>query len=308
MHKILALDPDAIESAIDWGKVYPFLGQEKGVFMANYPRHWILKFLKNNNNFNEWGFWDKEKIKEFLIVLDRSNSFVSLNSPYDNTIDWAINYFNTGHKNENCIAFGSRRESAVLKDIGQLDPLQLYIDSTVIKKFTPVGLAQTMSIFLKNSGKVAIVDRHNYLTKSNGEISLFVDFIRAVLKDVRYSKCYEILIYAKYDPERYPYMNSADSLYEKMSQVFAGFITPLHGIKYMCCAEYLNGNDLHARRILTNHAAFILSDSIAGKTYSQSITRVHDQEYREINLKAWIDGDHGLDIKVSATLTNYIVS
>jgi len=306
MHKILALDPDAIESAEDWYRVYPFLGQAKGLFMANYPKKWISKFLKLDVDANEFSFWDQERIKQFLISLDASYSFISLNAPYDNNIDWASNYHKIGNKDVNCIAFGRRGKASGLKEIDQLDPRQLFIDTTVMKKFTPAGLARILSIFMRNSGKIAIVDRHNYLTKINGEVSPFVEFIREVLKDVKSSKCYEILIYAKYDPDKYSYMTSSVSLYEKLSEVFSGFVTPLYGITYICCAEYLNSNDLHARKILTNHAAFALSDSIAGKTYSQSVTRIHDQEYRNINLKAWIDGEHGLDVKLSANLTNHI--
>lgn len=46
---------------------------------------------------------------------------------------------------------------------------------------------------------------------------------------------------------------------------------------------------------------FILSDSIMGRTYSQSITRIADQSIIDSNLKLWIDENHGLDIMTSAT-------
>ena len=69
--------------------------------------------------------------------------------------------------------------------------------------------------------------------------------------------------------------------------------------------EYLNNQDLHSRRIITNHVVFLLSDSNAGSTYSQSITRVHDDRFRESNLRSWIDQEHGLDVKSSAVFVNH---
>jgi hypothetical protein len=36
------------------------------------------------------------------------------------------------------------------------------------------------------------------------------------------------------------------------------------------------------------------------------LKKIHNFLYRSINLKAWIDGEHGLDVKLSANLTNHI--
>jgi hypothetical protein len=306
MNKILALDPRAIESPSDWGKIYPFVGHEKGLFMANFPKYWAREFLSQDFDTNSWGFNELERLKEVLISLQESNTFVSLNSPYETSIEWFKNYSKVDdEKKENCIAYGRRKASGDLKTLDDLDPRQLFIDSTLEEQFTPKKLSQSLKIFLQNSPKIAIVDRHNYLTTLSGRGSIFVDFVKEILEVTKSSKCHEIIIYAKYDPDKYPYMLTDESLKEQMMKVFDGCITPTYGIKYVCCSEYLNNQDLHSRRIITNHVVFLLSDSIAGSTYSQSITRVHDDGFRESNLKSWIDQEHGLDVKASAVFVNH---
>ncbi len=305
MNKILALDPRAIESMSDWGKIYPFLGHEKGLFLANFPRPWAKKFLQEDFDSNTWMFKDLEKIKEFLISIEKSNTFVSLGSPYDSSVEWFENYSKIDKdKKQNCIAFRRRESSGELSTLDDLDPRQLFINSTIEGRFTPKKLIQNLKIFLQNSPKIALVDRHNYLTTLNHKPSLFVEFIKEILEVTKSSKCHEIIIYAKYDPDRYPYMLCDDSLKEQMTMAFDGCVTPTYGINYVCCAEYQNNHDLHARKIITNHAVFLLSDSIAGTTFSQSITRVHDDNFRESNLKSWIDQEHGLDVKASAVFVN----
>jgi hypothetical protein len=305
MNKILALDPRAIDSMNDWVKVYPFVGHEKGLFLANFPKLWAKKFLERDFDPNHWMFNDIEKVKEFLIFLEKSNAFVSLQSPYNFCDEWSKNYSKIeDHKRQNCIAFKSRKDSGDLETLDDLDPRHLFIDSTIEKKFTPKQLIQSLKIFLQNSSKIAIVDRHNYLSTLDQKPSLFVEFVKEILEVTISSKCHEIIIYAKHDPDRYPYMVSNDSLKQHMTKVFDNCITPTYGIKYICCSEYKNNNDLHARKIITNHAVFLLTDSIAGRTFSQSITRVHDASFRESNLKFWIDQEHGLDVKASAVFVN----
>jgi hypothetical protein len=305
MNKILALDPRAIESPSDWGKIYPFVGHEKGLFMANFPKHWAKEFLAQDFDADSWGFKEFERLKEVLISLQESNTFVSLQAPYEPSVEWSKNYSKIDeYKKENCIAYGRRKVSGDLKTLDDLDPRQLFINSTIEEKFTPKKLTKSLKIFLQNSPKIAIVDRHNYLTTLSGNTSLFVDFIKEILDVTKSSKCHEIIIYAKHDPDNYPYMLNDDSIKKKMMDVFDGCITPTFGIRYICCSEYQNNQDLHSRKIITNHVVFLLSDSIAGGTYSQSITRVHDEVFRESNLKSWIDQEHGLDVKASAVFIN----
>lgn len=305
INKILAIDPMAIEDPIDWVKIYPFVGHERGLFMANFPKYWTKEFLSQDFDPSRWGFRELEQMKEFLISLQESNTFISLNSPYDQAIEWHKNYSNIDDdKKKNCIAYGRRKASGELETLDNLDPRKLLVDSTLGEKFTPKKLTQSIKLFLQNSPKIAIVDRHNYLTSPNGKQSVFVEFIREVLEVIKSSKCHEIIIYAKYDPINFPYMLTDDSIQLQMMKVFHGCITPTYGIKYICCSEYQNDQDLHARKIITNHVVFLLSDSIAGSTYSQSITRVHDDAFREVNLKSWIDQEHGLDVKSSAVFIN----
>jgi hypothetical protein len=307
MNKILALDPRAIESPTDWVKVYPFVGHERGLFMANFPKYWAREFLAQDFDPNSWGFRELGKMKELLISFQESNTFISLNSPYDPSVEWFHNYFKIDdEKKENCIAYGRRKASGDLKTLDDLDPRNLFIDSTIEEKFTPKKLTKSLKIFLQNSPKIAIVDRHNYLTTLNGKPSIFTDFIRQILEAIRSSKCHEIIIYAKHDPDNYPYMLTDESIKNEMINAFGDCVTPTYGVKYICCSEYQNNKDLHARKIITNHVVFLLSDSIFGRNYSQSITRVHDDAVREANLKSWIDQEHGLEVKVSAVFVNHI--
>ena len=307
MNKVLALDPKAIEFDSDWVKIYPFVGHEKGLFMANFPKNWTKEFLNEVYDEEKWEFWDAEKIKEYLITLQKSNTFISLNSPYEPSFEWHENFLKLDQiKIENCIAVCRRNVLCGLKNLDNLDSRQLFVDTTIGEKFSPNKLANVLKIFLQNSSKIAIVDRHNYLTAPSGKPSLFVEFIKEILDITKSTRCHEIIIYAKYDPLNYPYMLNDSTISEKLKELFDGCITPTYGIKYICCAEYQKNTDLHSRRIITNHVVFILSDSIAGRTYSQSITRVHDEKFRELNIRSWIDQDHGLDVKASAVYVNQI--
>ena len=307
MNKVLALDPEAIETALDWYKVQPYIGHSKGLFLADFPRNWALEFLHRDINTDGWGFWDIEKLKEYLIQLKNSNTFISLNSSYDSDVEWTKNFLKLEEeKRKNCIALACRKSSDNFKTFDNLDPSELNVETTIEKRFTPIELAQYLKLFFRNSPKIAFIDRHNYLTTASGEESNFASFIKELLLIIKSSKCHEIIIYAKYDPDKYPYMKSNNSLIDQLKNTFAGFVTPTYGIKYICCSEFSKiknprSQDLHSRKILTNNVMFILSDSIMGRTYSQSITRIADQSIIDSNLKLWIDENHGLDIMTSAT-------
>jgi len=54
MNKIIALDPDAIESYPDWLKIQPFIGHDRGVFIANYPKNWVNEFKKRELDTKDW--------------------------------------------------------------------------------------------------------------------------------------------------------------------------------------------------------------------------------------------------------------
>lgn len=312
MNKVLALDPEAIETALDWYKIQPHIGHSKGLFLADFPRNWVFEFLQRDINTADWGFWDFERLKEYLIQLKNNNTFISLNASYDFKVEWTKNFLKLeDEKRKNCIALASRKSTDNFKTIDDLIPSELNVDSTIEKKFTPIELAQNLKLFFRNSPKIAFVDRHNYLTTANGEESKFSTFIKELLTIIKSSKCHEIIIYSKHDPDKYPYMKSNKSLLDKLQDIFEGFVTPTYGIKYICCSEFseikdTKSQDLHSRKILTNNVMFILSDSIGGRTYSQSITRIADQSIIDTNLKLWIDEDHGLGVMASATYSNLL--
>ena len=45
--RTIAIDPAAIEKYSDWLKLYPFVGQNKGLFLAKYPKKWINEIANN---------------------------------------------------------------------------------------------------------------------------------------------------------------------------------------------------------------------------------------------------------------------
>ena len=170
-------------------------------------------------------------------MLHKTNTFISLNSPFESSISWFNNYSKIEDaKKEKCIAFVSRDSNEGCTTLDDLDPRQLYIDTTIEEKFNPQKLINLLKIYLQNSRKIAIVDRHNYLTTGNDKPSLLVDFVKELLIVAKSSKCHEIIIYAKYDPNKYPYMISNESLKAELTRVFHGCITPTYWIKYIFCS------------------------------------------------------------------------
>lgn len=308
MNKILALDPSAVESPTDWYKVYPFVGQRHGLFVADFPKRWEREFVARLEDLDPkvWGFWDEERITNTLIELREQNSFLSLQSPYDRSRGWFENLLTVlEEKMDRVIAFGSRRDNLQPPTLDTLDPTSLEVQTTLSGELTPERLLKELQPYLRSSRKLALVDRHQYLTDSRGLDSSFLRFLRLLLSEVQSSSCHEILVYARHAPEDFPYMRSNDSLTRQLSISLSGHVTPTYGIKYLCCSELSRKTtDLHRRMIVTNHVAFVLADSIAGRSHSKSITRVPDKGFIEESQKNWIDGDHGLEIKCRADYVN----
>jgi hypothetical protein len=309
MNKTLALDPNAVESPTDWHKIYPFVGQRHGLFVADFPRRWEREFIGRLRELDPtvWGFWDEERITNTLIELREQNSFISLQSPYDKSRSWFENFLSVSEKNrDGVIAFGSRDDSLQPPTLDSLDPTSLEVQTTLSGKLTPERLLSELRPYLRSSGKLALVDRHHYLLDSRGSESSFLKFLRLLLLEVQSSRCHEILVYARHDPEAFPHMRSNDLLARQLEKLLAGQITPTYGIKYVCLSEHTNDRttDLHRRMIVTNHVAFVLADSITGGTHSKSITRVRDKDFIEGCQRNWIDGDHGLEVKCCAEYMN----
>jgi len=309
MHKTLAIDPKAINSPLDCEKIYPRVGLRHGVFVADYPKRWHKAFLSILETLEpaEWGFWNEERLKSKLIELVEQESFLSLESPYDKGKSWFDNFLRVPERNrEGCIFFGHRDDPSKPPTLDDLDPAQLEVKTTITGKLTPENLVHELRLYIRRSTKIALVDRHNYLTDALGKESIFVRFLKHLVKAVEGSKCQEIIVYAKYRND-HNYMKSDSCLSNQLASSLAGFVTPTYGVKYVCCSE--DGSrktDLHARRIVTNQVVFALSDSIGGGSRSKSITRVPDLEFLEENLRAWIDEDHGLRVERVAVYKNQI--
>jgi len=304
VNKVLALDPQAMETPVDWLKVYPFVGQNQGLFVADFPKNWMHEFMKSapGSDPDRWGFWDSERIKNKLIEFKRGNAFVGLGYPYDIHRTWFENYSEVDSKQKtDCLAFSSRGDTSGLNSIEHLDPVDLQVDTTHTGDLSPNTLVRLLRRFFCNSPKIALVDRHQSLIKGDGKPSSFSYFLRLLLQEVYNSKCHEILVYTLYEPLDFPYMRSSEDLKLQLNAALDGLRTPTYGVKYMCCAESgSRETDLHARRIVTNYVVFTLADSIAGRSKSKILTRVPDKAFREQNQRAWIDEDHGLDVVSTA--------
>jgi len=308
VNKVLALDPEAIESPIDWLKIYPFVGQHQGLFMAAFPRNWAHRFEMSSQRFEPsiWDFWNKERIKNALVEFERGNAFVRLGSPYDDQKSWYENYSGVDlAQRKDVLAYTSRDEVSIQQSIEHLDPADLQVGTTWTGDLSPKALVVLLRRYFRNSRKIALVDRNQSLVKEDGRASVFADFLRLLIQEVYNSKCHEILVYTRYDEGRYPYMSSNKSLLAQLKASLAGLKTPTYGVKYMCCSEIgARRTDLHARRIVTNHVVFTLADSIAGNTKSKMLTRVPDKAFREENLQAWIDEEHGLEVVSDAVFVS----
>ena len=304
MNKTLALDPKAISSALDWHKVYPFLGQKHGLFLARYPKKWVYEFVTSIEaaDMSDWGFWDLEKLKAYLVELERQHALISLNSSFDREEGWFRNFSNISEeKRRNCIAFGARNDPDSPPTLDNLDTEDLRVNTTLSGRLLPRELVKHLSPYLRSSEIVAIVDRYAKLINADGNESPFSNFLRYLVEElqVQGSRCHEVLVYA--GASDLP--DSEDRLQDQLAKSLSGLKSPSEGVHLIVCDETdkSRGTDLHARKIITKYVAFSLADSIGGGTRSKSITRIPDSDFVEENIRHWIDGDHGLTVKLKAS-------
>ena len=310
MNKILALSPNAIKKYKDWLKIYAKLGPLHGIFLADFPRKWIGKLNLEHSTLSsdDWDDWDEKRINEFLAHLQSQNGFISLNSPYKNDMPWEPNFLSLPlDRKSSCIPIGERDNKYDVPDFERFDVNTLNVNDTVSMKFKASELAALLKDYFLSTEKIVLVDRHNYLLTSSGNISEFSKFIREILEIKKNKPLGEIVIYALFDPKNQPYMATTKELSQALEKCFTGVRGPTYGIKYLCCSEAGTGDDLHARYILTKNVAFQLTDSIPGNKASQSITRLRDPLETERLLKKWVDEEHKLVINTEATYINYII-
>lgn len=313
MNKVIAMDPLAIEKLSDWLSIKPYLGHDKGLFLAKFPTGWHKEFRRYIEKMDIFEFDDltKTKVIEFVSELSKENGFLSLGYPSDGNQSWAENFINLPDNiSRECMPVGKRGNNKNLQTFETLDSESLEVRDIIAGKFTPIALANLIKVYIQNSPKVAFVDRNNYLSSNSHAGKFFIDFIKEVLLLVPDKKCHQIIIYCKYDA-KHGYLKEDETLKEALTTHFSQFKTPLYGLKYICCNEAPAREDLraatidlHARWIVTNNVAFQLSDSISGGTKSQTVTRIKDKSFREAQIKSWIDGDHGLQIVSQAEFVN----
>lgn len=310
MNKILALSPTAIKKYTDWLKILPRLHPRDGLFLADFPRKWLKRFNLNDSTIHtdSWDDWSEKQIQEFLIHLKNDNGLISLNSPYDERFQWEENFLKLNSDIQNkCIPVGSRKNIQQLPDFDNFDFNQLNLIRDTVSEFTDSELIDLLAHYFLTTEKIAFVDRHNAPLNLSGKISNFCKTIQELLKLTKNNGSLgEIIIYTKYDPDKHPYMKSENEFKRVLEDCFSGLKTPTYGIKYICCSEAGTGDDLHARHILTKHAAFVLTDSISGRNSSQSITRIRDRSETERLLCKWIDEDNKLEKVMTVNYINYV--
>ena len=311
MNKIFATSPDSINLYQDWLKFFDKIGQQNGLFFANFPKPWIAKFNEHLEllEIEDWDDWDKKKIIEFFIHLKNTNSLLALHHQYDHSKAWEMNYLNLPDEiKKKCFAIGNRNNEFEIKDFTKLNPLDLKVSSFHRGALSPKEFVNLLGVYFTQTKKIAFVDRHNYLINSQGQPSLFTHCIRSILEINRSNQLGELIIYAMHDEISHPYMKNKDELIKVLSFCFQGYRIPLYGIKYICCKERRERHigNLHTRLICTNHVVFHLSDSISGRNESQLITRISDPYESADQLTYWIDEEHNLDVVTEATFTGRI--
>ena len=307
------MDPLAIEKLSDWLSIKPYLGQDKGLFLAKFPTNWYAEFSQYIKEMDicEFDELAKRKVTEFVSQLKNENGFLSLGYPRDGNKSWAENFINLpDNMSQDFIPVGKRGNNKNLQTFETLDSEHLDVRDIVAGKFTPIELANLIKVYIQNSAVIAFVDRNNYLSSNSQSGKFFIDFIKEVLLLVRDTKCQEIIIYCKYD-EKYNYLKEDKTVNEALASNFSQFKIPLYGLKYICCTEAparedlrAASIDLHARWIVTHNVAFQLSDSISGGTKSQTVTRIKDKVFREAQVKSWIEQEHGLEVVSMGVLLN----
>lgn len=309
LYQFIALNPQSIEKYEDWLKISPFLGQSHGNFIARLPKKWlsVLNEHIKDVNTNGWGQEDTKKLLEFFCSLNIKNSIIPIGLNDFLINDWSKSISNDIEKFKSILIIDKRGNIFNLPSFDNLTTNHLRIPSSLesnknlSERFSLFAL---LSPYLKYSGKIAFVDRNNYLVDSQGHQTLFLQFILELLSNIRDSKCHEIVIYAKFDKNN-SYLNSKENISKVMLNFFSKYTTPLYGIRYIFCNEVGSFNtDLHERKIVTSYCLFRLADSISGHTKSHSLTRVQDENIISRNIDLWLDDNHGMEVVLEHVFHN----
>jgi hypothetical protein len=298
IHKVVGMDPLALQNEGDWLSVWPYLGQAKGGFLANVPSSWFKDFA-NRQDLAEicWRGLSRKAIIERLTALKNENGLIAVpheRKPGEHWEDIAPKVLGG---DEHSVLVGKRGNQAGIPTFDDLAQDRFEADNSA-KPRTTDELVRILSPFLQNAGRVAFVDRHQYLDQR-----AFTKLMRKVVSEVTGKACHEIIIYAKHDPNR-QYMSSLAATLSQMKEAFRGLKLPSYGIRYLSCDENVSDrpDDLHARRIVTNFCLITLQDSLAGWTRSQSISRQTSRELLLLYQHHWLEGNHGLKIVIDARL------
>jgi len=312
LYQFIALNPHSIEKYEDWLKISPFLGQSHGNFIARLPKKWLSLFKDHitDININGWGQEDTKKLLEFFCSLNNKNSIIPIGLNDFSINDWSTSILNDIEKFKSILIIDKRKNTFNLPTFDNLSANNLRISSSLESNKNlseRYNLFALLSPYLKYSGKIAFVDRNNYLVDNLGRQTLFLQFISELLSNIKDSKCHEIVIYAKFDQNN-SYLNSKENISKLMLNYFSKYTTPIYGVRYIFCNEVGSSNtDLHERKIVTNYCLFRLADSISGQTKSHSLTRVQDENIISRNIDLWLDDNHGMEVVLEHVFHNKIL-
>ena len=312
LFQLIALNPQSIEKYEDWLKISPFLGQSHGNFIARLPKKWLSVLHEHiaDININGWGQENTKKLLEFFCSINVKNAIIPIGIKDFPINNWSQIISGDIDKFKDILIIDKRENVLNLPTFDNLTTSHLRISSSLESNKNlseRYSLFSLLSPYLKYSGKIAFVDRNNYLIDSQGRQTLFLQFIFELLSNIKDSKCHEIIIYAKFDPNN-SYLNSKESISKLMLSYFSKYATPIYGVRYVFCNEVGSSNtDLHERKIVTNYCLFRLADSISGHTKSHSLTRVQDDNVISRNIDLWLDDNHGMEVVLEHIFLNKIL-
>lgn len=312
LYQFIALNPYSIEKYEDWLKISPFLGQSHGNFIARLPKKWLslLNDHISDINTNGWGQEDTKKLLEFFCSPNIKNAIIPIGLNDFSVSDWSTSILNNIEIFKSILIIDKRKNISNLPTFDNLTTNHLRISSSLESNknlLERYNLFALLSPYLKFSGKIAFVDRNNYLVDNLGRQTLFLQFISELLSNIKDSKCHEIIIYAKFDQNN-SYLNSKEKISKLMLSYFSKYTTPIYGVRYIFCNEVGSSNtDLHERKIVTNYCLFRLADSISGHTKSHSLTRVQDENIISRNIDLWLDDNHGMEVVLEHVFHNKIL-
>ena len=190
LYQFIALNPHSIEKYEDWLKISPFLGQSHGNFIARLPKKWLslLNDHISDINTNGWGQEDTKKLLEFFCSPNIKNAIIPIGLNDFSVSDWSTSILNDIEIFKSILIIDKRKNISNLPTFDNLTTNHLRISSSLESNknlLERYNLFALLNPYLKFSGKIAFVDRNNYLVDNLGRQTLFLQFIYELLSNIK---------------------------------------------------------------------------------------------------------------------------